>query len=76
MKRAIIVVMDSVGIGYSDGAEIYGDTGADTLGHVAEYCTHVRGRPLTIPALCALGLGEASRLATGRRHPGLRNRTL
>ena len=34
-KRAIIVVMDSVGIGALPDAAQYGDTGADTLGSKA-----------------------------------------
>lgn len=36
MKRAIIIVLDSVGIGAMPDAGEYGDTGADTLGHIAE----------------------------------------
>lgn len=71
MARVVIIVMDSVGIGSTDDAAAYGDRGADTLGHVAEYCSAIRGRPLAIPTLLALGLGEASRLATGRTRTGL-----
>lgn len=36
MKRAIILLMDSLGIGYSHDAEIYEDIGANTLGHILE----------------------------------------
>lgn len=71
MGRVIILVMDSVGIGSADDAPAYGDAGADTLGHVAGFCAKVRGRPLEIPTLVSLGIGEASRLATGRSHGGL-----
>ena len=35
MGRAIILVMDSFGIGATDDAERFGDTGADTLGSIA-----------------------------------------
>jgi phosphopentomutase len=69
--RVVILVMDSVGIGSANDAEAYGDKGADTFGHVAEYCAVRRGEPLEIPHLLSLGLGEASRLATGRSPRGL-----
>ena len=35
MRRAIILVMDSFGIGATADAERFGDTGADTLGSIA-----------------------------------------
>ena len=38
MNRAIILVLDSLGIGSSLDADRFGDTGADTLGHIAEQC--------------------------------------
>ena len=38
MTRAFLVVLDSVGIGGAPDADRYGDTGADTLGHIAEAC--------------------------------------
>ncbi|MDR0484982.1 MAG: phosphopentomutase [Alphaproteobacteria bacterium] len=34
MKRAIILMMDSVGIGYSHDADKYGDVGSNTLLHI------------------------------------------
>lgn len=36
MKRAIIIVMDSLGVGESPDAEKYGDAGSDTLLHVSD----------------------------------------
>ena len=33
-KKAIIIVLDSVGIGELPDAAAYGDKGADTLGHI------------------------------------------
>jgi len=75
--RAVILVMDSVGIGAAPDAINYGDEGADTVGHIAEMCMagnadgpHREG-PLQLPNLVALGLGQACRLATGRVPPGL-----
>jgi phosphopentomutase len=78
--RALILVMDSVGIGGAPDAAVYGDEGADTIGHIAEACAvgdadnDERKGALHIPHLVELGLGEASRLATGRRPPGLEYR--
>ncbi|MGY3604403.1 MULTISPECIES: phosphopentomutase [unclassified Bradyrhizobium] len=75
--RALILVMDSVGIGAAPDASLYGDEGADTVGHIAHACAlgHAdndrREGPLRIPNLVDLGLGEACRLATGRVPPGL-----
>ena len=74
--RAIIVVMDSVGVGGAPDAAAFGDEGADTLGHIAEACAaglaeEGRSGPLRLPNLDRLGLGAAARLATGRTPPGL-----
>ena len=33
-KRIITIVTDSVGIGHSPDAERFGDSGANTLGHI------------------------------------------
>ncbi|WP_436643375.1 phosphopentomutase [Microbaculum sp. FT89] len=78
MKRALILVMDSVGIGGADDAAAFGDEGADTLGHIAEACAAGRadvpgGRSgaLHIPNMNALGLGRAAEAATGRHPSGL-----
>lgn len=72
MKRAIILVMDSLGIGASADADQYGDVGADTLGHIAEQCaqglTDSDGNqhgPLRIPNLSRLGLAAAHHNSIG-----------
>ncbi|WP_439572326.1 phosphopentomutase [Phreatobacter sp.] len=70
MARALILVLDSVGIGASADAGAYGDDGADTLGHVAERFAG-KGTPLAMPCLDALGLGLAAEASTGRLPPGL-----
>lgn len=75
--RALILVLDSVGIGAAPDAARYGDEGADTIGHIAELCFAGRADeprregPLQLPNLVALGLGQACRLATGRVPAGL-----
>jgi phosphopentomutase len=76
MKRVIWLVLDSLGIGGAPDAARFGDEGADTLGHIAEWCARPlaaggRGRPLALPHLTAFGLGECARLSTGRTPPGL-----
>lgn len=53
MKRVILIVLDSVGIGELPDAHLYGDTGADTLGHIA-----LNYPSLHLPHLTALGLGN------------------
>ena len=56
--RVILLVLDSVGIGATSDAHIFGDKGADTLGHIAAYFNK-QGRPLQLPNLTSLGLLDA-----------------
>ena len=51
--RALLLVLDSVGVGDAPDAEQYGDAGANTLGHIFEQTPD-----LALPNLCSLGLGE------------------
>ena len=77
MARAIILMLDSVGIGSAPDAEAFGDQGANTLGHIAERCAQGQGDngqrtgALTLPHLNALGIGHACRDASGTFPPGL-----
>lgn len=82
MARVFLFVLDSVGIGHAPDAREFGDLGANTLGHIAEYCAGgagdrdgVRTGPLALPHLCALGLGETMRQAGGRTPESLRIET-
>lgn len=52
-KRVIIIILDSVGIGYAPDAKAYGDSGASTLAHTAQ---SVGG--LKIPNMQRMGLGN------------------
>lgn len=61
MKRAIILVMDSFGIGASNDAHKFGDAGANTLGNIASQCIQQRSRPLNLPNLARLGLFHAAK---------------
>ena len=55
-KRATLIVLDSVGIGYLPDAVQFGDEGAHTLGHIYDR-THMK-----IPNMLELGQRH-------RRHP-------
>lgn len=55
-ERVFWIVLDSVGIGELPDAAEYGDTGRNTLGHIAD------ARPLHIPNLVRLGLANIAPL--------------
>lgn len=75
MSRAIILVLDSLGIGASADAEAYGDLGADTFGHIVEQCAagkadnEKRSGPLQIPNLTRWGLVAAAEGSRGQALP-------
>lgn len=69
LLRAILLILDSLGIGSAPDAERFGDAGADTLGHIAAACAGAdfgRQGPLCLPRLESMGLGLAAALSTGR----------
>ncbi|PYE32002.1 phosphopentomutase [Idiomarina fontislapidosi] len=70
MKRAIVVVLDSFGLGAAPDAEKFGDTGADTLGHIAEHRLR-QNQPLQLPHMAQLGLWHAHSEATGKQFSSL-----
>ena len=81
MSRAILLVLDSLGIGALPDADKFGDVGADTLGHIAAHCIATRcgsgiDGALKIPSLLQLGLGHSAQLASGNFPAGLQNSTL
>jgi phosphopentomutase len=73
-RRAAVVVLDACGVGELPDSPEYGDTGADTLTHVAE-----DAGGLTLPNLQELGLGNITTIlgvpaagtpvVHGRLHP-------
>ncbi len=80
MKRGIILVLDSFGIGASEDAIKFGDAGANTLGHIAEQCAlgnadKERSGPLKLPNLTSLGLMHAARLSSGAFPRGCASQT-
>ncbi|HEU4747453.1 MAG TPA: phosphopentomutase [Gemmatimonadaceae bacterium] len=62
MKRAVILILDGVGIGAAPDAEAYGDSGSDTLGNLSRACGG-----LSLPRLERLGLGNISDIMGMRR---------
>lgn len=52
-RRAFVIVLDACGVGAVPDADIYGDEGTNTLGHLAQ---DVGG--LELPTLARLGLGS------------------
>lgn len=78
MARAFIIMLDSFGLGATADADKYGDAGADTLRHIAEYCMQgkadkagVRSGSLKLPNLTRLGLNGAAIISKGQPVPGL-----
>lgn len=84
--RTIILLLDSLGIGASDDAEHYfntslsgekiPDSGANTLGHIAQHCflgqaNEGRQGSLKIPHLNQLGIGRACEASSGDFPAGL-----
>jgi phosphopentomutase len=55
-NRAIVIVMDSVGIGELPDAVAYGDVGSNTVGNIAKQI------PLKVPTLRSLGLDRLVKL--------------
>ncbi len=69
-RRAIILVLDSLGIGASADADKFGDVGSNTLGSIARAAANGaanvgRNGPLQLPNLSRLGLGHACALSSG-----------
>ena len=69
MTRAVILVMDSFGIGATDDAGRFGDAGANTLGNIARVRA-AAGKPLRLPNLTRLGLMRAAEESCGDRPAG------
>jgi phosphopentomutase len=64
-RRALVIVMDSVGIGELPDAASYGDQGSNTLGNIAARV------PLAVPVLRSLGLDRVASIG-GARTPAVR----
>ncbi|MEM9172794.1 MAG: phosphopentomutase, partial [Pseudomonadota bacterium] len=76
MRRAIIIVLDSFGIGATPDAYRFGDAGSNTLGAIATACETAcaqgqREHGLRLPNLTRLGLVHAAQLAAGQIPAGM-----
>jgi phosphopentomutase len=83
MKRAILIIMDSLGIGSAADADQFGgegfnDVGSNTFSHIAQAFargqanTADRSGPIQLPNLNALGLGHACSNSSGYFPDGLK----
>lgn len=63
MKRVIILLFDSLGIGTAHDSVAYKDEGANTLGHIIEKFPNIK-----IPNLHSLGLIHALELSSGKNY--------
>jgi len=65
MGRAVILVLDSFGLGATDDADRFGDVGANTFGNIARVRADSDAGPLRLPNLASLGLFHAGRDSAG-----------
>lgn len=70
MKRVYILLLDSFGIGASSDANKFGDFGANTLGHIAEFCYRGKANQgrigsIKLPNMTKLGLSKAAAHSAG-----------
>jgi phosphopentomutase len=65
-RRAIVIVLDGLGVGEMPDARLYGDEGSNTYGHVAQKMPHLK-----IPNLKALGLHNLITRNSSRHTPAI-----
>lgn len=65
MSKAVILVMDSFGIGSAPDADKFGDVGANTFASISKAFFQAKGRQLQLPHLASLGLVKAGFAASG-----------
>ena len=74
MGKAILIVLDSLGVGGAPDASLYNDGGSNTFGSIALACSNGdadigRKGVLNVPNLESLGIYSATRLSTGLTLP-------
>ncbi len=65
MKKVILIVLDSAGVGALPDAEKFGDAGANTIGHIAQ------NMPLHVPNMVQMGLGHLPGLSLPQAEKGI-----
>ena len=61
MSKVVVVITDSLGVGALPNADLYGDVGANTFGHILEAYPEIK-----IPNLLSLGMGNIEGVAGGK----------
>jgi len=69
MARAIILVIDSFGVGHAPDAEKFGDVSANTFANLAQAFYEHKGVGVNIPHLADLGVVKACEEASNRIFP-------
>lgn len=69
MSRAIILVIDSFGIGHAPDADKFGDETANTFANLSEAFMRKKGVAVNLPNLSALGVVKACEQASDRKFP-------
>lgn len=64
MKRALLIVLDSVGVGHAPDAALFGDEGSNTMGHIRKALPD-----FAIPMLDHCGLAHCEALSAGHALP-------
>ncbi len=67
MARAIVLVLDSFGVGYANDAKNFGDIGANTFINLAQNYFEKENKVIQLPHLGALGLHELSKQASSKQ---------
>ncbi|MBQ8562292.1 MAG: phosphopentomutase, partial [Firmicutes bacterium] len=65
MRKVILMIADSLGVGALPDADKYGDQGADTFGHIVREM-EAAGTPIRMPNLLALGWGNIDGVCGGK----------
>lgn len=69
MPRAIVVVIDSFGIGHAPDADTFGDVGANTFASLSQAYFDETKQAISLPNFSKLGLVEACIEASGKDFP-------
>lgn len=75
MTKAVILVLDSFGIGSAPDAAKFGDVGANTFASIARAFQAQKQRPLQLPNLARLGLVKAATAASNGIAPDVADTT-
>lgn len=75
MTKAVILVLDSFGIGSAPDAAKFGDVGANTFASIAQAFQAQKQRPLQLPNLARLGLVKAATAASNGIAPAVADST-